>query len=55
VSQNIISGRNTDFLNEGMNEVFDENYSRTLSGFVAEGLFTKHDNQNSEWQTTPWL
>ena len=45
VSQNIVSGRNTDFLNEGMNEVFDENYSRTLSGYVTEGLFTKHDNQ----------
>ena len=45
VSQNIISGRDTDFLNEGMNEVFDENYSRTLSGWVSDGLFTKHDNQ----------
>ena len=45
VSQNIISGRNTDFLSEGMNEVFDEHYSRSLSGWVTEGLFTKHDNQ----------
>lgn len=45
VSQNIISGRNTDFLNEGMNEVFDEHYSRSLSGWVTAGLFTKHDNQ----------
>ena len=45
VSQNIISGRNTDFLSEGMNEVFDENYSRTLSGWVTGGLQTKHENQ----------
>ncbi len=44
VSQNIISGRDTDFLNEGLNEILDENYSRTLSGWVTDGLRSKHDD-----------
>jgi DNA invertase Pin-like site-specific DNA recombinase len=44
ISQNIISGRNTDFLNEGINELLDEQYSRNLSGWVADGLSLKHDS-----------
>ncbi len=44
ISQNIISGRNTDFLNEGINEILDEQYSRNLSKWVTDGLSLKHDS-----------
>ena len=43
VSQGIISGNDNDFLNEGINEVLDEQYSRNLSRFVADGLRVKHE------------
>ncbi len=43
VSQGIISGNDNDFLNEGINEVLDEQYSRMLSRFVADGLRVKHE------------
>ena len=44
VSQGIISGNDDDFLNEGINEVLDEHYSRNLSRWVADGLRVKHEN-----------
>ncbi|MBM2825438.1 MAG: Recombinase protein [Dehalococcoidales bacterium] len=43
VSQGIISGNDNDFLNEGINEVLDEQYSRNLSRFVTDGLRVKHE------------
>jgi DNA invertase Pin-like site-specific DNA recombinase len=43
VSQGIISGNDRDFLNEGINEILDEQYSRNLSQFVSEGLRAKHE------------
>ncbi len=43
VSQGIISGNDNDFLNEGINEILDEQYSRNLSRFVADGLKIKHE------------
>jgi len=43
VSQGIISGNNNDFLNEAINEVLDEHYSRVLSNFVTDGLRLKHE------------
>lgn len=43
VSQGIISGNDNDFLNEGINEVLDEQYSRNLSRFVTDGLRIKHE------------
>ena len=44
VSQGIISGNDNDFLNEGINEVLDEHYSRNLSRWVSDGLRMKHEN-----------
>lgn len=44
VSQGIISGNQRDFLNEGINEVLDEQYSRNLSMFVSDGLKAKHES-----------
>ena len=41
VSQGIISGNDNDFLNEGINEVLDEHYSRNLSRWVRGGLRVK--------------
>ena len=43
VSQGIISGNDNDFLNEGINEVLDEHYSRNLSRWVSGGLRMKHE------------
>ena len=43
VTQSIISGNDNDFLNEGINEVLDEHYSRVISRFVADGLRVKHE------------
>ena len=43
VTQGIISGNDNDFLNEGINEVLDEHYSRVISRFVADGLRVKHE------------
>src|SRR3972149_1766222 len=43
VSQGIISGNDNDFLNEGINEVLDEQYSRNFSRFVSDGLRVKHE------------
>lgn len=37
-SQRIISGNDDDFLNEGINEVLDEQFSRTISRFTREGM-----------------
>ncbi len=42
VSQGIISGREQDFLNEGIHEVLDEQYSRTISRFTCDGMWVKH-------------
>jgi DNA invertase Pin-like site-specific DNA recombinase len=42
VSQGIISGNDNHFLNEGINEVIDEQYSLNISRFVTDGLFEKH-------------
>lgn len=42
VSQGIISGNDNDFLNEGINEVLDEQYSRTISHFTRAGMWVKH-------------
>jgi len=44
VSQGIISGRDKDFLSEGINEVIDEQYSHNLSSWIADGLKVKHDS-----------
>ena len=41
VSQGIISGSDRDFLNERINETLDEQYSRTLSRYITEGLQRK--------------
>jgi hypothetical protein len=41
VSQGIISGSDKDFLSERINETLDEQYSRNLSRYVAEGLLEK--------------
>ncbi len=41
VSQGIISGSDRDFLSERINETLDEQYSRTLSRYVSEGLERK--------------
>lgn len=41
VSQNIISGNDNDFLNEGISEVLDEHYSRNLSRWTSDGLRVK--------------
>ena len=41
VSQGIISGNDNDFLNEGINEVLDEHYSRILSRWIRDGLQVK--------------
>ncbi|MFC1945470.1 recombinase family protein [Chloroflexota bacterium] len=41
VSQSIISNRDIDFINERINETLDEQYSRTLSRYVYEGLERK--------------
>ena len=41
VSQGIISGSDPDFLNEGINEVLDEHYSRNLSRWVSDGYAEK--------------
>ena len=43
VSQGIISGNDNDFLNEGINEVLDEHYSRNLSRWIEDGLRMKHE------------
>ena len=43
VSQGIISGNDNDFLNEGINEVLDEQFSQNLSRFVTDGLKIKHE------------
>ena len=44
VSQGIISGNDSDFLNEGINEVLDEQYSRNLSRWIGDGLRMKHQD-----------
>jgi DNA invertase Pin-like site-specific DNA recombinase len=44
VSQGFISGNDNDFLNEGINEVLDEQYSRNLSRFVSDGLRMKYEH-----------
>ncbi len=41
VSQGIISGSDRDFLSERINETLDEQYSRNLSRYIAEGLSEK--------------
>jgi site-specific DNA recombinase len=44
VSQGIISGRDSDFINERINETLDEQYSRNLSRYVCEGLKEKAEH-----------
>ena len=41
VSQGIISGRDSDFLSERINETLDEQYSRSLSRYVTSGFAEK--------------
>ena len=43
VSQSIISGNDNDYMNEGINELMDEGYSRNLSRYVTDGLRVKHE------------